>query len=555
VGAPAVVQAPRAAGAPGDADAARRLAIAPALSAVPGVRLVTGVTRLDGQIAGGDVSVLAVDADGVAAATVGAGPARVSAAEAARLRGARPALIPLPGSGPGSPATSGSDRRLVVTVTTTVTHDPATGDPSTGDLSTGELATGDGSSGSLGTDVTVTALVTGPDGVPQRLPLGTVAAGGAVRELAVALPRGATALSALQVEGSPAGGQPVTARLRPAVVTGGSRTPLAVRGWAVALASADGEAVAAPGRADEMGVRLAAGPSTLPVSARVGPPWTVPGAVPALVDRRLAAVLGELSGGAGLQLPEGSVTLQVVGYLDAVPGLAPEVAAPDAPASSPAPGVLVDLPTLAAADLSAGRVVRAPTEWWVSGSGPDPDAVALAAAARTVIPDRGAVTVVTRAQAERALTGLPLSRGMTRLLLITAVALAALAGTALMLSEVIAARRRRGELAALRAVGLSRTQLRRLVVAEQVVGAGIAAVAGVAAGVVLARLVVPVLVGPVLPNGASMATADAAPASLPWAWAAAVLVGALALIAVSAGARGSLAGRLDAARVLRSEAS
>lgn len=571
VGAPAVVSAPRDPGSPGDADAVRRLGIGPALASTAGVAQVAGVARTDGQLAGTDVTVLAVDADRLATVTVGAGPARIAAAAATRLRGVRASTIPLPAAPSpaearpggaqrdGAPPAGRTARRLVVGVEVASRTLPVP--PVIADLLAVAEPTGPPT-------VTVSALLTGADGVPQRVLLGTVTAGRPQAGLAVPLPPGAEGLAGLRLEASADPATRLTVRLRPALVesTGSTRTALTASRWASARVYGDGEVGGPTVSGGEVTVELGPGPSGLPVTARVGPAWTPSRTVPAFVDRRLAAALGRLSGPAGLRLAEGTVALQVVGYLDAVPGLTPDLDALTTSGSSSPPGVLVDLGALAADEAAAGRVPQAPNEWWVAGAsaldaGPDPSA--LAGAVRRVVTGTGtgtgtgggSVVVVTRAAAERALTGLPLSRGITRLLLVTSVALAVLAGTALLLAEVIAARRRRGELAALRAIGLSRAGVRRLVVAEQLVSAGVAAVVGTVAGAVLTRLVVPVLAGPVLAGGAGAAAGHAGDApSVPWPGVVAVLAVAVALVTVSAAVRGVLAGRPDPAHVLRSQA-
>ena len=94
---------------------------------------------------------------------------------------------------------------------------------------------------------------------------------------------------------------------------------------------------------------------------------------------------------------------------------------------------------------------------------------------------------MTRAGTERRLLEEPLTRGLGRLELIGAAALV-LAGRerALLLGQLASLRGRRGELAVLRAIGLSAPQARRLALAEAVLVGGMAAAAGILLGAGLA---------------------------------------------------------------------
>ncbi len=93
---------------------------------------------------------------------------------------------------------------------------------------------------------------------------------------------------------------------------------------------------------------------------------------------------------------------------------------------------------------------------------------------------------MTRAGTERRLLDEPLTSGLGRLELIGAAALALAGGGALLLGQLASLRGRRGELAVLRAIGLSAPQARRLALTEALLVGGMAVVAGVLLGAGLA---------------------------------------------------------------------
>jgi len=128
---------------------------------------------------------------------------------------------------------------------------------------------------------------------------------------------------------------------------------------------------------------------------------------------------------------------------------------------------------------------RAVRQWWLlPTSGTDPARLATEAVAtvRSLAYAGGAPEAVTRARAEQRLLDEPLTSGLGRLDLIGAAALAVAGAGALLLGQLASTRGRRGELAVLRAIGLSGMQARRLALAEALLVGGMAVVAGVLLG-------------------------------------------------------------------------
>ncbi len=134
---------------------------------------------------------------------------------------------------------------------------------------------------------------------------------------------------------------------------------------------------------------------------------------------------------------------------------------------------------------------RTPRQWWVlPAPGADPAAVAQAAleAVQPLAAAGGPPAVVaTRAGAEQQALAEPLTEGLGRLDVVGAVALVLAGSGALLLGQLGSTRRRRGELAVLRAVGLSVPQARRLALTESLLVGGAAVPAGVLLGVGVAR--------------------------------------------------------------------
>jgi hypothetical protein len=278
-------------------------------------------------------------------------------------------------------------------------------------------------------------------------------------------------------------------------------------------------------------------------------------AVPAVLPAALATALDVAVGGDVALTADngGRIATRVLGVLPALPEPLPDdvaggsagvgVARAFAAQNTSTRGapVLVDGASLAVLDVLGARSPRAPRQWWVAGSAA-PAALAAAAAAAS-LPGSDPPTVRTRTDIAARLADDPLAAGLARLLRLAAVGLAAVTFAAVVLGDAVVGRRRRGELAVLRALGLAPRELRRLLAAEQALVVGASLGTGALLGTGLAYLAAPVLAGP----------AAVAPVAvrLPWAaLGAGLLVVGAAVGAVSA-VRGRAAERLDVAAALR----
>jgi len=148
------------------------------------------------------------------------------------------------------------------------------------------------------------------------------------------------------------------------------------------------------------------------------------------------------------------------------------------------PFVIVDGPTLVLARFVANGITDPANEYWIFTSDPDQ----TAAATKGVDP---AATVTSRTQVERDLRGDPLALGVIGLLGLGSLAAMVFAAIGFIVSATVSTAEREGELALLRALGLSGGQLSTWLSAEHglllVTGLG----GGVALGVLLAWLVLP----------------------------------------------------------------
>jgi hypothetical protein len=169
-----------------------------------------------------------------------------------------------------------------------------------------------------------------------------------------------------------------------------------------------------------------------------------------------------------------NVTLKLVGTVSEFPTLDPA-----------RPFAIVDGPTLALERYAATGSTADVGEWWLSSSNSDAVAPAVAAGPN---PD---ATVITRAGLERSLAGDPSGLGVIGLLGLGSVAAMIFAAIGFLVSATISTSERAGELALLRALGLSRGQISGWLTLEHsallVVGIG----TGVGIGALLAWLVLP----------------------------------------------------------------
>ena len=149
-------------------------------------------------------------------------------------------------------------------------------------------------------------------------------------------------------------------------------------------------------------------------------------------------------------------------------------------------GVVVDLPTYAAAEWLTDGTVLEPTEWWLDVDGP-----AAPVAARLAAPPYSSDVVVDRAARARALSTDPVALGISGALYIGFAAAAIFAVIGFAVSSAISAAERKTEFAVLRSVGLSRGQLSGALALEGGLTACLALAAGTALGVLLAWFVLP----------------------------------------------------------------
>jgi ABC-type antimicrobial peptide transport system permease subunit len=141
--------------------------------------------------------------------------------------------------------------------------------------------------------------------------------------------------------------------------------------------------------------------------------------------------------------------------------------------------------------MMSGPMMNVTTEVWLSANAPATIESSLAARGVSV------VSVETAEQSDRALTHSGTSLAYA-LFLLAAIAAAALAVGATGFAVAVTARRRRTEFAAMRAVGIAASSLRRSIEIEQALALGTGVVLGAAAGMfsaVVALKSVPEFVG------------------------------------------------------------
>jgi hypothetical protein len=160
-------------------------------------------------------------------------------------------------------------------------------------------------------------------------------------------------------------------------------------------------------------------------------------------------------------------------------------AVPEFPTLDPAkPFVIVDSPTLVLIRYVASGITDPPNEYWILSSDPDQTGQAVKGI-------DAEATITTRPQVERDLLGDPLALGVIGLLGLGSLAAMVFAAIGFIVSATVSTAEREGELALLRALGLSGGQLSAWLSAEHglllVAGLG----GGVALGVLLAQLVLP----------------------------------------------------------------
>ncbi len=196
--------------------------------------------------------------------------------------------------------------------------------------------------------------------------------------------------------------------------------------------------------------------------------------VPAIATDSFLAATGTSPGGRVSLGPQGPV-LALAGSAKGFPTLA-----------ASAGGVVVDLPTYAAAEWMTDGTILEPTEWWLDVDGPSaPIATRLAA------PPFSSEAIVDRAARARALSTDPVALGISGALYIGFAAAAIFAVIGFAVSSAISAAERKTEFAVLRSVGLSRGQLSGALALEGGLTVCLALAAGTALGLLLAWFVLP----------------------------------------------------------------
>jgi hypothetical protein len=236
-------------------------------------------------------------------------------------------------------------------------------------------------------------------------------------------------------------------------------------------------------------------------------------------DQPLPAIAGEaFLAAAGASVGDivtadwfGKVDLRIVDSVAEFPSLDPA-----------RPFVLVDRASLNR--LRAARQLESiePSEWWLSAADNAVPAITTAA----LLPPIAAGEVVSRTELTRTLQRDPIALGMVGSLLLGSLAAAVFAALALLVGAVVSAREQTGELALLRAVGLSATQALRLLSLESAFLLILGLVTGALVGGVIGALVLPT--APLNRTGTQVVPAPEV--VFPWELAGAVAVGALALI-------------------------
>lgn len=206
----------------------------------------------------------------------------------------------------------------------------------------------------------------------------------------------------------------------------------------------------------------------------------VPGAdapvatIPAVATERFLSQTGSAVG-ARIPLGPAGPALAITGTTNGFPTL------PNADG-----GVVVDLPTYAAASWMADGTILEPTEWWL-----DVDGAAGTVAGKLVAPPFSSQAVVDRAARARALSTDPVALGISGALYLGFAAAAAFAVIGFAVSSAISAAERKTEFAVLRSVGLSKRQLSGALALEGGLTALLALAAGTALGLLLAWFVLP----------------------------------------------------------------
>ncbi|MDT0377644.1 ABC transporter permease [Streptomyces sp. DSM 42041] len=385
-------------------------------------------------------------------------------------------------------------------------------------------------------DATVALAVEDRFGVPYRFRVGDLPADGRTHTLTAAFDEAAgdrgvpagplrlTGLTAAHVAPTRSGEQRLTVEELRAETPGGTRAVEAAggAGWSARATAGDtGErlGVPMPDRPQLRSLRTGddTGGGTVTVAYTTGaaeePPsfaypavpvdvvLTLPGAAPpkgplpaVATDAFLRAAGAEVGDEVLVQISQQDVPVRVTGALRALPttgadGGTASAAGGDAAGEGGGGALLVDLAALDARLLAAGTAPLEPEGWWVDATPGASPRIADALRAHTPFD-----AVDTREELTERLRDDPLGSGPRAALTGIAVAAALLAATGFAVSTAATARERRDEFAVLRALGAPRSRLARALAAEQGVLVLLSLTVGVVLGVVVTRLVVPLIV-------------------------------------------------------------
>jgi hypothetical protein len=414
--------------------------------------------------------------------------------------------------------------------------------------------------------LTVTLVVAQPDGTLLRLGPATADAGSDGRSFTVPLsataggaasvaPAGPLTLVAVELEVRPVDGRPVVGSIG---ITGIGSTPAAAgdAAWSPL------DLVATEGTWSFTRMSFGTGPQ--PVGAAPGTgatavisteaPVTGPGfttlafrprALADLATTPIRAIVDQATLDAGRAAAGATVTIRT-GATDTrrLVTSGPVVAFPGVNG----PGIaVVDLGTWQLAQYGATGAVPPPTSWWLTTDGTDDAAVAAAlATGRYPLADIRSLAAETRDRLDDPVAMAIL--GTLDLVAGGAIVFAVLGAVA---ASWTAGRSRRGELAVLVALGLSRRQLAGLIVADEAFPVATGIIGGSLLGLALGALVLPAITR--APDG----SAPVPPAALVIPWAAVLALAAAGAVLVIVASLGHLRsiGRVPPAEALRRDAA
>lgn len=288
----------------------------------------------------------------------------------------------------------------------------------------------------------------------------------------------------------------------------------------VALSAPSGDTAAVivrPAAANDPGAGVLTLPEQVPTIAILAGPG-VPGQTTAVLARH-------------------NVRLEAVGRVSALPGQG------TAPGAGSGPGVVVDLPGLLLAIYEVRGEILQPDSWWLATTAEGHASAAAALDAGPLGP-----VVADRQVMATELESEPLGVTLMGTLALSLAGTVVFAGIGMVVAAVVAVRERRGDLALLRAIGATPTQMRAALAVEQLLLLGVAVVLGGALGVGVAAGLLPRL----LLDARGRALVPAVDLTVPWLEPALLVGGAAALVVLVVVAVSRAAMRGVPAQVLRS---